>query len=160
MPLQVPSQVGLSMVPAFVRLGTVLALAPATLSGSQALPGGPLEVQVYAGADGRFKLVEDDGHTVANRTRRTIWAPQAVEKWLSVGEVWNDRTRELAWSVEGEAPKAGAFESFYLCLFDHGRHHSQVKLLGILAASDDKVGLRYRWAAENGNHQGPSTGRP
>ena len=85
---------GVEEVPAFVRLGTVLPLAPKTLSGSRALPGGPLELQVYAGADGRFEMVEDDGHTLAGSQRRTHWA-------------WNDRVRELTWSVEGEAHEAG-----------------------------------------------------
>eukprot|EP00913_Durusdinium_trenchii_P033688 g31536.t1 len=68
-------KVKLSEVPAFVRLGTVLTLAPATLASSQSLPGGPLEVQVYAGADGHFTLIEDDGRRRAAPVRRTSFAP-------------------------------------------------------------------------------------
>ena len=51
-------------IPAFVRPGAIVPLAP-VIQYTDALPGGPLEVQVYAGADGSFMLIEDDGETTA-----------------------------------------------------------------------------------------------
>lgn len=46
--------------PLFVRPGSVLPLGPLRQWSGDS-PGGPLEVRVYAGADGDFTLYEDDG---------------------------------------------------------------------------------------------------
>merc|ERR1719480_725797 len=53
--------VELDASPVYVRSGTIVPLGPIVQSTSD-LPGnGTLEVQVYAGADGSFTFVEDDG---------------------------------------------------------------------------------------------------
>ena len=67
------------------------------LQHTDALPGGPLEVLVYGGADGAFVLVEDDGETTAyasgNGVRRTSLA-------------WDDGAATLSWSCKGAAAAA------------------------------------------------------
>mmetsp|Transcript_122749 Transcript_122749/g.381519 ORF Transcript_122749/g.381519 Transcript_122749/m.381519 type:complete len:200 (-) Transcript_122749:110-709(-) len=109
-------------VPAFVRAGTVLPLAP-VVQYTDALPGGPLEVQVYAGADGSFDLVEDDGLTYgyqAGTVRRTHL-------------VWDDAAGTLSWKVTGDlkAPGPQAFVLLYATLFDKtGIHRTEKRKIG------------------------------
>ncbi len=77
-------------VPAYVRGGAILPLAP-VVQHTRDLPGGPLDLQVYPGRDGRFTLVEDDGDTTAYTTgnvRRTTF-------------VWDDAKRVLSWTRAG-----------------------------------------------------------
>jgi len=97
-PTSLDGVVDLSVVPAFVQSGTVLPLAPVVQS-TEDLPGGALEVQVYAGADGKFTLVEDDGSTLsyqAGNVRKTSF-------------VWNDEKKTLSWTVSGSATPAHRF---------------------------------------------------
>ena len=62
------SAVPLDHIPVYVKAGGIVALAP-LVQYTDALPGdGPLELHVYAGADGAFTLVEDDGETYGYRT--------------------------------------------------------------------------------------------
>ena len=78
----------------FVREGALLPLhANASIQRSGEL-GGALELQVYAGADATFVMVEDDGITEdyaserAAATRTTTWS-------------WHDATKTLTWVVHG-----------------------------------------------------------
>merc|ERR1712032_803688 len=87
-PVYMSGIASLDEVPTFVRCGAVIPLAP-VVQYTDALPGGPLEVQVYAGADGSFKLVEDDGETTS------------YERLGYVRETefsWSDGLRTLSWS--------------------------------------------------------------
>lgn len=85
--------VALDANPAFAPAGSIVPLAP-IVQHTGALPGGALEVRVYAGADAAYELVEDDGDTTAyeagagSAVRRTAFA-------------WNDATATLTWSVSG-----------------------------------------------------------
>eukprot|EP00435_Cladocopium_sp_Y103_P000320 s1932_g1.t1 len=100
-------EVKLEDVPAFVPVGTVLVLAGHSLRSSASLPGGDLEVQVYAGGNGNFTLVEDDGDdgkVAAERSRR------------STTFVWNDALQELSWTAGSHAPK-GSFQHVFLTVF-------------------------------------------
>jgi len=109
-------------IPAFVRPGTVLPLAP-VVQYSEALPGGPLEVQVYAGADGSFDLVEDDGESTA----------YLVGQIRTTRLRWDDATQTLSWKVDGAVDAAGehVFKNVYMTLIDRtGIYHSDTKLLG------------------------------
>jgi len=102
-PLEVEGEVAADGLPAFVRAGTVLPLAP-VVQFTDALPGGPLEVQVYAGANGSFSLVEDDGETYAYQSgevRVTSFA-------------WDDARGTLSWAAEGSAP--GSFTELSVTL--------------------------------------------
>ncbi len=87
-------------VPVYVRGGAVLPLAP-VVQHTRDLPGGPLDLQVYPGRDGRFTLVEDDGDTTAYATgdvRRTTFA-------------WDDAARTLSWTRAGPYDGPDCFRS-------------------------------------------------
>lgn len=108
-PVYVGGKADYEELPAFVRAGTVLPLAPAALQYTDALPGGPLEVQVYAGADGAFELVEDDGETLGyedGKVRFTYFS-------------WDDRRRTLSWRVRGSssAPGDRGFREVFVRMF-------------------------------------------
>ena len=62
--------------------------------------GGTLEVQVYAGRDGEFEMVEDDGISLdyqsegQDATRTTTWR-------------WSDTTKTLTWAVQAGQNASG-----------------------------------------------------
>jgi alpha-glucosidase (family GH31 glycosyl hydrolase) len=91
------SGVPLDAVPAFVRSGGILALAP-PIQYSDALPGGPLNAVAFAGADGAFTLYEDDGETRG-------YAAGLVSY---VNLTWDDSRHCLSWARGGAAGAAGA----------------------------------------------------
>lgn len=108
-PTTLSGPASLDEVPAFVRAGTVLPLGP-VLQFTDQLPGGPLEIHVYAGADGSFELIEDDGETTAyeaGAVRRTTFT-------------WSDAARVLSWHVDGDvaAPGSCGFQELFVSLHD------------------------------------------
>uniref|UniRef100_A0A7S4Q967 DUF5110 domain-containing protein n=1 Tax=Alexandrium monilatum TaxID=311494 RepID=A0A7S4Q967_9DINO len=110
----------LSEVPVFVRRGTVLPLAP-VVQHTDALPGGALEVQVYGGADGVFKLVEDDGATTAYESGEV----------RSTRLAWDDARRTLSWTTRGADAGPQAFRELFVTLFEpSGVQRSSVHPLG------------------------------
>ena len=96
------------------RAGAVLPLAPGGLQYTDELPGdGPLEVQVYAGADGAFLLVEDDGETTDYATDATGKATRETHF------EWDDAARTLSWAVAaGGYDGERVFVSVVVTLFD------------------------------------------
>jgi len=97
----------LDEIPAFMRAGSILPLGP-VVQHTRDLPGGPLDVQVYPGADSTFTLVEDDGNTTAYKTgnqRRVTFT-------------WNDRARSLVWKVEGPYRGKDIFKTMKVTVFD------------------------------------------
>lgn len=78
----------------YVRAGAILPLQANGSIQRTAEAGGTLEVQIYAGSDGNFVMVEDDGISLEYSTspdaatRTTIWR-------------WSDASKTLTWSVEG-----------------------------------------------------------
>ena len=80
----------------FVATGAILPLQANGSIQFTAEAGGALEVQVYAGKDGSFVQVEDDGisydyeTSAATATRTTTWS-------------WTDASKTLSWKVEGGA---------------------------------------------------------
>jgi alpha-glucosidase len=120
-PTTIQGSAGVNEIPVFTRPGAVIPLAP-VIQYADALPGGALEVQVYAGADGQFSLIEDDGATTAYESgavRTTVFK-------------WNDASRTLAWVVSGQsAPVANEFVSVYATLFSaKGVQHSSTATIG------------------------------
>jgi alpha-glucosidase len=102
----------LDEIPAFVRAGTILPLAP-PIQHTDQLPGGDLQLQVYTGADGEFTLYEDDGHTLAylkGDLRQTRFA-------------WNDATRKLSWTIHGPYHGDDLFKAVKITVFDPGAIH-------------------------------------
>lgn len=121
-PLNIGGPANLWEIPQYCRAGAVLPVA-AAVQFSDALPGGPLEIQVYGGADGGFELVEDDGISYAYKSgevRRTKLS-------------WDDEAKTLTWKVSGN-PEAGGPQSFtkiYMTLFDRqGIRRTETKAVG------------------------------
>lgn len=84
------TSVSLNSIPLYVKAGSIVPQAP-LVQYSDLLPGGPLELQVYPGADATFTLVEDDGETTDysfGATRDTFFS-------------WTDSTRTLTWTPSG-----------------------------------------------------------
>jgi alpha-glucosidase len=96
-------------IPAFVRAGTILPLGP-VIQHTDELPGGPLDVQVYPGANATFTLAEDDGQTTAYKTGQ--------ERHVTF--TWDDSTRTLSWKVEGPYRGKDIFKEMKVTVFDPG----------------------------------------
>ena len=97
----------LDVIPVYVRAGTILTLGP-VVENTGELPGGPLEVQVYAGKDADFTLVEDDGATydyVKGVVRKTAFH-------------WDDASRTLSWKQDGPYHGADVFTDLHITVFD------------------------------------------
>jgi len=91
-PANITGKADIGEIPVFARPGTIVPLAPIVQSTAD-LPGGPLEVQVYTGANGSFTLVEDDGSTNA-------YESGAVRKiTFTVTDLESSTT--LSWEVSG-----------------------------------------------------------
>jgi len=80
----------LEEIPVYVRAGTILPVGP-VVQYSEQVSKTPLQIRIYPGKNGSFKMVEDDGvsynYTKGN-TRTTAYA-------------WNDKTKTLTWKVSG-----------------------------------------------------------
>jgi len=110
----------LAETPVFAQAGTLLPLAP-VVQHTGALPGGPLEVQVYAGAAGAFELVEDDGESVGYESGEI----------RTTSLTWDDESSTLSWQVKGTTSSAQAFSHLSATLFfPGGVRRSAVRPLG------------------------------
>jgi alpha-glucosidase len=121
-PLHIGGGVDLFDIPQFCRAGTVLPVGN-VVQFTDALPGGPIEIQVYGGQDGSFELIEDDGHSYgyqSGQVRRTHL-------------MWNDAAKLLKWEVTGNhtVPGPQGFTNLYVTLFDKiGIHRSATAAIG------------------------------
>jgi alpha-glucosidase len=80
----------LDEIPVYVRAGTILPVGP-VIQYSEQTSAAPLEIHIYPGKNGSFKMVEDDGvsyNYTKNDTRTTAY-------------YWNDKTKTLTWKVSG-----------------------------------------------------------
>lgn len=93
----------LADIPLYVREGSVIPVGPVVQS-TRNLPGGPLEVAVYPGAEGTGVLVEDDGQSVHGPERRTEL-------------VWHDAERRLTWSQSGGYDGSDRFRAMIVQVF-------------------------------------------
>jgi alpha-glucosidase len=96
-------------IPVFVRAGTILPLGP-VIQHTDDLPGGPLDLQVYPGANGTFTLAEDDGRTTAYKTGQA----------RHVTFTWDDATRTLSWNVDGPYRGKDIFKEMKVTVFYPG----------------------------------------
>lgn len=111
------TQVALDHVPIFAMAGAVLPLVSTDIQHTGELPGGPLEVQVYGGADGEFEMIEDDGETYDYKSGGT------KTTFLR----WNDAKQVLSWECKGLWAGDSEFKSIKAVLFNgSGRHESPV----------------------------------
>jgi alpha-D-xyloside xylohydrolase len=74
----------LAVMPVYVRAGSILPLGP-ELEYSSQKPADPIELRVYPGSDGSFRLYEDDGTTYNYEKGAFAWIPLQ----------WDDATRTL-----------------------------------------------------------------
>ena len=109
------TNVAMDACPVFVRAGSIVPLAPSSLQFTDQLPGGPLNVQVYAGADAEFVLIEDDGESRDYEGGAAI--AQAVRH---TALRWNEAKRLLSWSVQGSFADAHTFVQVSATLFVRG----------------------------------------
>ena len=122
--------VPLGEVPVFALQGAVVPLAP-LVQYTDALPGGPLEVHVYGGADGAFTLSEDDGETISYQTTAHVRRTHLK---------WDDTKATLSWTVDAAASSsAQMFTQLRVKLFVAGeqaaRHSAIAALDGKSAGS-------------------------
>ena len=133
----VTETLALADIRVYIRAGAVLPLQAGRPLQRTAEAGGELEVQIYAGADGGFDLVEDDGISLAYQsdpsaaTRTTTWR-------------WNDTARSLTWSVTGSKrvgllPAGNLYTSVSAVLFEEGADAAQRAARQPLAAAGGQV---------------------
>jgi alpha-glucosidase len=80
----------LDEIPVYVRAGTILPVGP-VIQYSEQTSATPLEIRIYPGKNGSFKMVEDDG-TSYNYIKGVI---------RTTAYYWNDKTKTLTWKVSG-----------------------------------------------------------
>jgi alpha-glucosidase/alpha-D-xyloside xylohydrolase len=81
---EIDRRVDLETMPLHVRAGAILPLAPVRQYVDEPVDG-PLTLLVYPGADGAFRLYEDDGRTFDYRKG----------EWMGIEMAWSDRVRRL-----------------------------------------------------------------
>jgi alpha-glucosidase len=81
---------GLDQIPVYVRAGTILPVGP-VIQYSEQTSATPLEIRIYPGKNGSFKMVEDDG-TSYNYTKGDT---------RTTAYYWNDKTKILSWKISG-----------------------------------------------------------
>lgn len=96
----------LDRIPVHVRAGSILPIGP-DLQYTSEKPSDPVTLFVYAGADGRFRLYEDDGATYGYERGEFSWIPFE----------WNDAQRTLTIAVrEGRFPGMPGSRTFRIVL--------------------------------------------
>jgi alpha-glucosidase len=77
-------------IPVYVRAGTILPVGP-VIQYSEQTSDTPLEIHIYPGKNGSFKMVEDDGvsYNYTKGDKRTTTYN------------WNDGAKTLSWEVSG-----------------------------------------------------------
>jgi alpha-glucosidase/alpha-D-xyloside xylohydrolase len=87
---EIERTVDLETMPLFVRAGAILPLGPVKQFTGEAVDS-PLTLQIYPGADGRFRLYEDDGKTFDYQQHG----------WTGLELRWDDRQRRLSIRMVG-----------------------------------------------------------
>jgi alpha-glucosidase len=99
----------LDEIPVYVRAGTVLPLGP-VIQHTDELPGGPLEVQIYPGKDGKITMTEDDG--VTNAYLKGVYRKTNFS--------WDDAKRTLSWTIDGPYSGKDIFTEMTISVMDPG----------------------------------------
>jgi alpha-glucosidase len=90
-PKTISVEKALDEIPVYVRAGTILPVGP-VIQYSEETSSNPLEVHIYPGKNGSFKMVEDDGVSY-NYTKGDI---------RTTDYYWNDKSKTLTWTVSGQ----------------------------------------------------------
>jgi alpha-D-xyloside xylohydrolase len=100
----------LDRIPVHVRAGSILPIGP-DLQYTSEKPADPVTLFVYAGADGRFRLYEDDGQTYGYERGAFSWIPFE----------WNDAQKTLTIAArQGRFPGMLATRTFRVVLVSPG----------------------------------------
>jgi alpha-glucosidase len=95
----------LDEIPVYVRAGTILPIGP-VIQYSEHASATPLEIRIYPGKNGSFKMVEDDGTSynyTKNDTRTTAY-------------YWSDSTKTLTWNVTGRYSGKNVYKTIKVVL--------------------------------------------
>ena len=136
----------------YIREGAILPLQAATIQYSD-LIGGLLQVQVYAGADGAFEMVEDDGMTLDYNTGNTkgagaggraaaataIAAGGATTTTKTTNWSWDDGKKVLSYSVDGTFTGENDYTSVQAVLFAAGASAPQYAPVQKLALAGGSI---------------------
>jgi alpha-D-xyloside xylohydrolase len=85
---EVEAEAPLERIPLYVRAGSIIPFGPEIEYAGQA-PGGPLELRIFRGADGKFDLYEDEGDTYNYEKGAHALIPlrwSEAQKTLTVGD--------------------------------------------------------------------------
>ena len=100
----------LDHIPLYVRAGSILPMGPEIEYADQA-PAGPIELRIYAGADGAFSLYQDAGDGYAYEKGERSLIPMR----------WDDKTATLTIGArQGSYPGAPSTMNFHLVLVAKG----------------------------------------
>jgi alpha-glucosidase len=129
----VRENLGLAEMSVFVKAGAILPLqANASQVQHTAQAGGVLELQIYAGADGAFEMVEDDGisYDYATGALEEDNAMVRTTTWR-----WGNVDKTLTWSVSGGAAlkSAHAYTHVVPVLFAKGRKVERAAVVALTA---------------------------
>lgn len=100
----------LDEIPVYVRAGTILPVGP-VIQYSEETPAAPLEIHIYPGKNGSFKMIEDDGvsyNYTKSQTRTTAY-------------YWNDKTKTLTWKVTGDYAGKNVYKTVKAVLGKRGK---------------------------------------
>ena len=103
----------LTDVPVYVKKGSIIPLAP-VVQFTDALPGGPLEVHIYGGADATFTMVEDDGETLS-------YISDSTKATRATAFTYDDAKKKLSYAVSGTFKNENTFTQFKAVLFADGK---------------------------------------
>ena len=140
----------------YIREGAILPLQAATIQYSD-LIGGLLQVQVYAGADGAFEMVEDDGMTLDYNTGNTkgagaggraaagagagadVAAGGATTTTKTTNWSWDDGKKVLSYSVDGTFTGENDYTAVQAVLFAAGASAPQYAPVQKLALAGGSI---------------------
>lgn len=105
---QVERATPLDVMPLYVRAGGIVPLGPESEYSDQH-PDGPIELRIYPGADGAFRLYEDDGVSYDYEKKLCAW----------IGMRWDDKARVLTFEPrQGSYPGMQTHRQFSIVLVD------------------------------------------
>jgi alpha-D-xyloside xylohydrolase len=100
----------LAIMPVYVRAGSILPMGP-ELEYTNQKPADPIELRIYPGSDGSFRLYEDDGATYAYEKGAYSWIPMQ----------WDDASRTLSIGArQGQFPGMLAARTFQVVVVHPG----------------------------------------
>jgi alpha-D-xyloside xylohydrolase len=101
----------LDVMPLYVRAGSIVPMGPESEFTGQHR-GGPIELRIYTGANGAFRLYDDDGASYDYEKGQYVW----------VGMHWNDEARVLTFDVrQGGFPGMKEHRVFSIVLVEQRR---------------------------------------